>query len=69
MVNLNDPQAVAAELHRRGLPVYRNGDCIHTDERLREIFASARIGGWDRTRPPRPRHINRGRLITADQPN
>lgn len=65
MVNLDDPQTVAAELRRRGLPVHRAGDVIGTDERLHELFGLARLGGWMPDRPPKPRWINRGRLIAA----
>lgn len=65
MVDLDDPQQVAAELRRRGIPVHRNGELLGSDERLREVFTSARIGGWKPDRAPRARHINRGRLIAA----
>ncbi len=67
MTDLNDPQAVAAELRRLGLPVYRSGEVMGTDERLREMFASARRGGWTVGLPLKPRHINRGRLLTVRQ--
>ncbi|MFC7276248.1 hypothetical protein ACFQS1_19825 [Paractinoplanes rhizophilus] len=64
-MSAEDPQVVASELRRRGLPVHRADDVIGTDEQLREIFTSARLGGWDGTRAPRPRHINLGRLIAV----
>lgn len=67
VIDLDDPQAVAAELRRRGLPVHHRDDIIGTDERLREIFTSARLGGWTPGQAPKPRFINRGRLVAADE--
>jgi hypothetical protein len=66
--DLDDPQVVAAELRRRGLPVHRATDEIRTDDRLRELFRLARLGGWRPGSPPKARYINRGRLLEADQP-
>ncbi len=65
MTDLDNPQAVAAELRRLGLPVYRADEVMGSDERLREMFASARRGGWTRDMPLKPRYINRGRLMDA----
>lgn len=65
MTDLDDPQAVASELRRRNLPVFRNGETIGSDERLRELFTLARVGGWTPDRAPKARFINRGRLIAA----
>lgn len=67
MTDLDDPQAVAAELLRLGLPVHRRNDIIGTDARLRELFTAARRGGWQGDGPPKPRHINRGRLALHQQ--
>lgn len=65
--DLNDPQAVSAEPSRRGLPVFRNGDVIGTDARLRELFTLAGLGGWATGQSgPKARHINRARLLKAD---
>ncbi|MET0417302.1 MAG: hypothetical protein ABW022_14920 [Actinoplanes sp.] len=64
MTDLDDPQAVAAELRRRGLPVYRAGEVMGSDDRLRELFGLARLRGWTPDRSPRAKHINRGRLLS-----
>jgi hypothetical protein len=65
MTDLDDPQAVAAELRRRGLPVHRADDLMRTDTQLHAVYRWARLSGWTATtgRAPRPRHINRGHLI------
>jgi hypothetical protein len=62
-VNLDDPQAVAAELRRLGLPVMRTGEAVGYN--AAEVFSSARWGGWDKVNPPKAHHVNRGRLMKA----
>ena len=61
------PEGIADELRRRQIPVFRQGDSLGgTTDSAREVMHSARLGGWERGTPgPKPRHINRGRLLAA----
>lgn len=65
MNDWTNPAHVAAELRRRGLPVFTTRDVIHTDERLAEWNRLARLGGRAAGEYMRAKYVNRGRLLEA----